>query len=85
MGQKTYGEYSSEDEEISHNGTILSKVGLTYEEIKFEVSFDLSIELVSGTKFTGTIALELPTGDITTAGTSSLEKTDFSDVIFKRN
>ena len=37
------------------------------------------------TQFTGRINLELPVGNIIKMGTSSYEKTDFSDVIFKRN
>ena len=81
----TYGEYSSDDEQIQHDGTMLSKVGITNEDIKCKVSFDIMIELVSGTKFTGTVTLELPIGDITTSGTTNYEKKDFSDVIFKRN
>ncbi len=80
---KTYGQYSSE--EIKHDGTLLSKIGLTYEDIKFNISFDITIELVDETKFTGTITLDLPTGNILNTGISNYEKTDFSDVIFKRN
>ncbi len=80
-----YGIYSDNTEEIKHDGTILSKIDVKNEEIKTKVTFDLTIELVSGTSYTGTISLELPIGDVTTAGTSNYEKTDFSDVIFKRN
>lgn len=40
---------------------------------------------MSGTKYTGTISLGLPVGNIIQAGTEKQEKTDFSDVIFKRN
>ncbi len=80
-----FGKYSSDNEEIKHDGTILSEIGVTQDEIKCKVSFDITIELVSGNKFTGTISLELPVGNIITAGTSNYEKTDFSDVIFKRN
>ncbi len=61
------------------------KFGLTNEDIECKVSFDITIELASGTKFTGNIALDLPTGDIVKSGTLDYEKTDFRDVIFKRN
>lgn len=74
-----------ESEEIKQDGTLLSKIGVTYEEIKFNVSFDITIELIDETKFTGTVTLDLPTGDITNFGVSNTEKTDFSDIIFKRN
>ena len=58
---------------------------LTYEDIQFQITFDITIELVSGTEFTGTVKLDLPSGNIITEGTSNYEKTDFTDIIFKRN
>ncbi len=82
---KIYGEYSSNDETITHDGTILGKNGINYEEIKFKISFDITIEIVSGTKFTGRIEMELPREDITTKGMTDYKKTNFNDVIFKRN
>ena len=68
-----------------HNGTILAKNGIVYNDIKFKISFDIIIELISGTKYTGTVQMELPVGNIIQEGTSNKEKIDFSDVIFKRN
>ena len=82
---RNYGKYNSDDEEIKHDGTILSKIDVEYEEIKSKVSFNITIELIDETQFTGRINLELPVGNIIKTGTSSYEKTDFSDVIFKRN
>lgn len=82
---KICGKYNTDDTEIKHDGTILSKIGINYEEIKSKVSFNIIIELISGTQFTGKINLELPVGDIIKTGTSSYEKIDFSDIIFKRN
>ena len=70
---------------ITHNGTILAKSGLNYDNIKCKVNFDMVIELASGIKFTGNIAINLPTGNILIDGTSEYEKRDFKDVIFKRN
>lgn len=79
------GKYSSNDETIRHDGTILSKIGLVDEDVKCKISFDITIELASGTKFTGNIKLDVPSGNIVTSGTSNYEKTDFKDVVFKRN
>lgn len=45
----------------------------------------MTIELASGTKFTGNIKLDLPVGNIVNSGTWDYEKTDFRDVVFKRN
>ena len=82
---RIYGKYSSDDEEIQHDGTLLAKSEIISEDIQFNLSFDLIIELVSGTKYTGTITLDLPAGNIIQAGTSNQEKINFSDVIFKRS
>ena len=80
-----FGKYSTDEESITHDGTLLSKINVGYEDIKCTVSFDITIEIVSGTKFTGKISLELPVGDIVQNEKASYEKTDFKDVIFKRN
>lgn len=79
------GKYTSnEQEEITHDGTILKKLSLTTEELKAKVSFDITIKLVSEKQYKATIYLELPTGDVANEGTTSYEKTDMKDVIFKR-
>lgn len=79
------GEYiSNEDAEIKHDGTLLQKIGINSDELKYKVSFDISIVLKSEKTYKANIELEMPAGDITTAGTSSCEKTDFKDVVFKR-
>ena len=84
MVNKTGKRYVSNDEEFEHSGKLLNKVGISYEEIKSKVSFDLIIKLESGVSFKATIKLELPVGDITKEGSSSLEITDMSKIVFKR-
>ena len=76
--------YSEEDTEVQHDGTLLAKTDISLEQIQFEVSFDITIELKSGISYKGTINLKLPVGNIIDEGTSSIEITDFDDVIFKR-
>ena len=78
------GMYSSdEDEEITHDGTLLNRIEVSNEDITFEISFDLVIS-VNGSTYRGNISLQLPCGDIIENGTANIEKTDMSDVIFKR-
>lgn len=78
------GNYSSnKDKEIVHDGTLLKKLNLTEEDVKFSVSFDFIIE-VSKHQYRAKINLQLPCGNIIEDGTASIEKTDMSDVIFKR-
>ena len=66
-----------------HDGTLLKKLNLTEEDVKFSVSFDFIIE-VSKHQYRAKINLQLPCGNIIEDGTASIEKTDMSDVIFKR-
>lgn len=78
------GEYSSDsDDEIIHDGTLLSKIDVSNEDTQFEVTFDLVIT-VDNCSYRANIALQFPCGNILEEGTCSLEKTDMSDVIFKR-
>ncbi len=78
------GTYTSDkDKEIVHDGTLLKKLDIQSEEIKFEVSFDFIIE-VTNHCYKANIKMELPYGDIMENGTESFEKVDTSDVVFKR-
>ena len=78
------GQYSSDkDKEVVHDGTLLNKFKVTDEEIKFDVSFDLVIT-VDNCSYRTNMSLQMPCGSITEEGTSSIEKTDFSDLVFKR-
>lgn len=72
------------EEELVYDGSLLAKAGISSNDIKFEISFDLTINLNSGVSFVGTINLELPSGDIINEKEPYIELTDFSDVIFKR-
>lgn len=81
---KTGKKYTSNEEEFEHSGKLLEKVGISYEEIKCRISFDLVISLESDISFRGKIELELPVGDITKEGTSSLEIKDMKNIVFKR-
>lgn len=72
------------DEEIVYDGNLITKAGLTMDDIKFSVSFDLLITLNSDITFKGTINLDLPNEDILTNSESYSEITNFDNVVFKR-
>ncbi len=74
---------SKDDKEIRHDGTWLKKLEIEKEEIEFTASFDYTIETTK-TKYKANITLDFPAGDISQEGKSYLEKTDMSDIIFKR-
>ncbi len=82
---KDLGNYiTNDDSEIIHNGTLLSKLNLTQEDISMKISFDVIIETTSNKKFKSTLNFNLPTGNIIEDGMNILDKNNFDDVVFKR-
>ncbi|MBO5398238.1 MAG: hypothetical protein J6A36_04845 [Clostridia bacterium] len=75
---------SNEDEEIIYDGRLLQNLGVSLEEIKLQLSFDIIIETNSNIKYKGSLSMEMPTDEIIEKGSSKIELTDFSNVIFKR-
>ena len=77
-------QYTSNEDEIKHDGTLLNKVGITNDDIKFTISFDIKIELESEVIFNGNLKIELPKGNIINQGTASSHEMDLKNVVFKR-
>lgn len=78
------GEYiSDEDQEIRHDGTLLTKIGITNEELNCSVSFDLSIELKSDKNYKTRVTLEIPKGNLTQEGTTNYQ-IGIDELVFKR-
>ena len=76
------GKYiSNDDEEIRHDASMLSKVNISEEQIKFSISFDVVIHLTDK-QYSTKVSLDLPCNGLTQQGTSSLELKD--NFIFKR-
>ena len=75
--------YQSHEEEINHS-ELLKKAGVTEEDLKVNLTFQLIITLESGKEYQAEIKTELPTGNVIEEGSSSTEMTDLQDVIFKR-
>lgn len=74
---------SNDDAEIIHDGTLFNKVGVSNQDLQFTVNFDFIIN-TGRIKYKANITLDLPYNNIIEAGKTQLEKTDMSDVIFKR-
>ena len=75
--------YQSDEEEINHS-ELLKKAGITEDELKVNLTFDLTITLESGKEYQAEIKTELPTGNVIEEGSTSTEITDLKDVVFKR-
>ena len=65
-------------------GTLLKKAGLSLEDIKLNIEFDLIIETEKGKSFKTHINMELPTENILETGISKSEETELKDIVFKR-
>ena len=79
------GEYISNDEDtITHDSSLLSKIGVAEEEIYVALSFEMQITLKSEKKYQAAIELEMPIDELVENGTGSIEITDLSDIVFKR-
>ena len=79
-------EYKTSDEtvmEIAYD-QLLKSTGITSEDLKINLTFDLSINLEEGKEYKTTINLELPTGNVIENGTQSIEITNLDNYIFKR-
>lgn len=78
------GSYTKTDDTVTYDGTILSKLNLTNEDIAMKITFDVIIQTSSNKQFKSTLTFSLPVGNIIEDGTSALEKNNFDDVVFKR-
>ena len=75
--------YQSDEEEINHS-ELLKKAGVTEEDLKVNLTFQLTITLESGKEYQAEIKTELPIGNVIEEGNTSTEMTDLKDVVFKR-
>lgn len=84
FGNINLGTYiSNDEEEIKHDGTLLKKIDIKNEDIRFEISFDVIIS-VRNKSYRTSINLELPFGNIVENGTENLEITNTDKYVFKR-
>lgn len=82
---KTGIKYTSNEDKLEHNGKLLEKVKISYEQIKSNVEFDLVIKLESDLSYRATIKVNLPSGNIVEQGSASTEITDMKNIVFKRD
>jgi len=85
FSNRDIGKYSSgTDTEVTYDGRMLAKMGYTDDDLKFKISFSLTIELEDGRSYTGTIEADVNCEGLVENGTSQVDIKDFSNVIFKR-
>ena len=75
---------SNEATEIIYDGRLLSNLDIALKEIQLTLGFDIIIETNDNVKYKGSLGIDMPTNEIIEKGSSNIEITDFSDIIFKR-
>ena len=79
------GKLHSNADEIIYDGRLLKEAKIEPESLKFTLKFDVLIDTTNDIVYKGTFTVDLPCGDILEEGTSKLDKTDLSDIVFKRD
>lgn len=77
-------DYKSNEQEVTYTGRILKDSIIKQEDLQYTMSFDIIIETGSKVKYKANITLDFPVGDLYNSDNTSIEKTDFNDIIFKR-
>lgn len=76
--------YKGNEDKMTYDGTLLNKVGITLEQIKATIKFDLVLETASGKKYKAEINLQTPADDITKTGIVINEDIELKNIVFKR-
>lgn len=77
-------EYTSNDDVQIEHKDLLKKSEVDIDNLKSNISFDLTIKLESGKVFKSNIKLDLPLDNVIQDGVTSEEITDLNQFIFKR-
>lgn len=82
LANQNLGSYVSNDKEIDYKD-LLKKINVTEDEIKINISFDVTIKLTESNQFKTTINVDLPVEGVIENGKSSKE-IEGKDFVFKR-
>ncbi len=77
-------EESGKEIGYSNDGTLLEKAQITIPEIRYNIGFDIIIELTDGKMYKGYVNISLPIEDVEKNGVRGVEQADIEKVIFKR-
>ena len=82
IANQKLGSYVSNDNEIDYKD-LLKKIGIKEDEIKANISFDISIVLAEGKQYKTTINIDMPVEGVVEKGRNSKE-INGKDFVFKR-
>lgn len=73
-----------QEQTLLADGSLLNLINANYEDLKFSISFDMTIVVENENTYKAQIVLDLPVGDITQDGVCTKEDSELKDVVFKR-
>lgn len=79
------GKYTSDDAEQINHSELLKILEIKNDDLKFNVSFDVIMELESKKIYKANVTLDLPNGDVVNNGMQVREDKELQNVVFKRN
>lgn len=82
---KNIAQYISDDDtEIRYDGSLLQKVNINEEQLKYKISFEIIIETVSEKKYRASVSLDIPLDNFINDGIEQNEIKNNDEIIFKR-
>ena len=78
------GNYISNDDEQINHSELLKKLSVNNDDLKFKISFDITINLDSKKSYKANMSLDLPIGNVVDDGMQSTENNDLDSIVFKR-
>ena len=74
------------EKEVGYNndGTLLQKAEIAMSDIRYNIGFDVVIELADGKIYKAYVNLSLPLEDVEKQGVQAVEKVDVENIVFKR-
>lgn len=86
VSSENIGTYkSSKAKKVTYDGNFLKEVGISEDDLFFNISFDLVIETNDGVKYRTNLNYDLPVDKFEDSNSRSKIIEDFSNIIFKRD
>ena len=86
IATENIGTYSSSKaKEVTYDGDFLKELGISEDDLVYNISFDFVIETADGVKYRTTLNYDLPVDKFGNSNSKSRIINDFSDLIFKRD
>ena len=86
LSNENLGKFVSDEEteEIIYDGRLLEKIGISNENVKLKLAFDIIIKTDDGINYRGNVIVDMPGEGLIEEGKTTIEINDFENVVFKR-